>query len=495
MYEELYNELTRDERELLHNKRYDIANSSLSSKTEPLESAAGLDWLAIFEPYFKNNNKYLMINSTTAYYRSEDVDDYFPQNPEGPINHPFDIGSKEDQYRIIFVQTSTNTKIYEYAKLLVDSNISYIAVPYADRLLVQHQKHKIKTLKNENVIIILTNELNNKLLHETLAIFPSLFSISELQQNENIINCCRAVINKQSIKPYFQKMFDNLQNEKKEEFKREVKNMLTANKRSKITELDNNIERTRRNIRDYINSLDSAHERLQSLLNEKVGAEVALTDNPKTLDIVIDFLNNNKYIKNAYFKNYNIGYGYKNLLVLELEAPITLYETEPLLRYYESLQHDFGETGQEILKTIKEIFVNEEYQMYCTTIVYIDVESRKFDACPRTTGVEYSKFNKMPQPHLTFFNCWGDSDNNIKQALREDNLVDAIQLMLIAVQNINFTDITVFRRWINNIMGYSSLMSKKCVKDNSDNWYSLPELFGKLKETNQNTETISESEE
>lgn len=476
MYSNLYEGLNSTEQQIIHNKRREILDTSLSSKTETIETYYSLNWAAIYNDYLANHGKHIKMYSTNAYYTQSDIDDYYPNNMEASLNFPFDIQHSNNYYQIIFVQTSTGVKIYDYAKQLADLETSWEKVPYADRLLVQHQKHRIRVLKLTTRVIILTNELNNRLVQETLAMFPSLFNIEELQQDDNIKECCRAVINKQPIRPYFENIFNNIEKEKKQKFEKSIKDLLTAGKRTRLIELENNITRINNSIKDYIDSLDNYYERLQSQLNEKLGLESTLIENPESLQILLNFLYTNEYIKSAQFIDANIGSGYKELLLLELEAPITLYETEPLERIFNNLKHEFSSTGEMILESFKEIFLEEKYQLYCTTYVAMDIPQAKFNADSRYNTKQFSDYTRMTQPHLTFFNCWGDSEHNIRKALREDDILGAIQLMLIAIRNINFTDTTVLRGWINRIINSNALLNVRCIKDQEGNWYSLKEL-------------------
>lgn len=492
MYDELYASINPEERQHLKTNRLNVLSSSLSSKTEHIYHDA-LDWMAIYAPYFNRRNQYIKLTSSSYYYKSEDVDNYYPKNPDAEIHAPFNLSPREDYIHIHFVQTSTNAKIYEYADLLVEDEI-YTKLAFANTLLVQHQKHKIQVLARRNLVLVLTNEFNNRLLNETAAIIPSLFKLEDLLQNEKVMHCCRAVVNKQPIREFFIDEFEAIANAQKEAFKNNLKALLTMNKRKKLEEVTRDIENTRHRINDYEQSLDRMQENLQSYLNQKLGIECTLNGDTEGFESLSNLLTKNKFIKEATFRRVNVGGGTKDLLSLEIEAPITLYEIEPLERTYNNMIGSWSETGQAMLKAIKEVFTNDKYQLVCTTHVSMDPTIAEFQAGNSALGYNLTNYTRMPQPHLTFFNCWGDARSAIKQALRNDNIEDAIQLMLISVRNINFTDSAVLRGWLDRLCYENSLRYLECVVDTEGKWYSLTDIYNLVVEKENENEEVHQPE-
>lgn len=492
MYEELYDSLNYEERDFLHTNRRDFVTTSLSSRTDPINHDR-LDWMAIYAPYFNRIGKKVRLTSSSYYYKAEDITNYYPTNPNAEIRAPFNLNEYDEYIHIHFVQTTTNTKIYEYADLLVNDGI-FEKLAFANTLLVQHQKHKIQVLAKPKLIIILTNDFNNRLLNETAAIIPSLFRIEPLLQNENVMHCCRAVVNRQPIKEYFKDIFDAIENAQKEAFTNNLKALLTMNKQRRLADVTSSIQATESNITSYLNSLDSLYIRLQEYQAQKLGLECTLTDDTERYDELSNFLKNNKFIKNAVFRRINIGYGTKDLLELELEAPITLYETEPLERMINNTIENYGTAGRTMIEALKEVFTSEKYRLICTTFVVLDPSNAEFQSDSRSLHYNHTNYSKMPQPHLTFYNCWGDSRSGIKQALRGDDILGAIQTMLIAIQNINFTDSTVFRTWIDKLSYEEHLRYMKCVTDTEGKWYSLMDIYNLVVEKENENEEVHQPE-
>lgn len=477
----MYSNFTASEKNYIHTKRRNIVTTSLSSRTEPINTFNELDWMTIFEPYLSSQNKYIILNSMSAYYKEQDLTDYYPNNPEGRINGPFNQAPDNSRYKVLFVDTSTNAKIYTYADLLIaDERVAWVHLPYADRLLVQHQKHKIKVLKNENTILILTSLFNNRMLKEVTAILPKLFDIEELLQDEKVMNCCKAILDNKDIRPYFEEMFASVNDQEKEEFERLLKESLTITKQKRLRSLQDSVNRTQSEIQYAETSLEALYDKWHQLLSEKLGLESIMKEDPESFKNLSEFISKNPYIKKAYKMYNNIGSGSKDNLIFEFEAPITLYETEPLVRQYNNLKYQISNSKLRWLDVFMEIFSKEKYQLYCTTTVAIDASYPTFTAKSDYIGIDYTDFARMPQPHLTFYNCWGDQSYNIKTSLKEGGLLDALQLMLISIQNVNFTDTAVLHGWLNKIDDYTSLSSLKCIKDTEENWYSFRELYNKM---------------
>ena len=481
MYDNLYSEFSNTELQRMYSLRCNIAQIRLPALRDGTYiSANTFDWLGIFEPYMTKHNKHIYLHKIQKYYKTEDLENYYPFNQGRGLNEPFNI-TPNDDYGIIFVDTSTNAKIYEYAdKIAKDPNVAWQHLVHIDRLLLQHQKHKIRVLKSENLILVLSSDINDKLVAETLAIIPNLFDIAELKADTNIMNCCKAVIENKSIKPYLEELFKKLADAQNEKFKTVLMNSFTASKRSRLQALTNNIQSKRNDIKNYEDHICQYQEQIQNWLNEKLGIESTLNNNPEAFNNLINCLNTSPIVKSSTTKRYNIGYGTNDLLLFELEAPITLYETEPLERQYKNLECQISSTKKKYLKVLSEIFLKEEYQLYCTTWIGIDLTAPAFEAKYEYIGIDFSEYKKMPQPHLSFYNCWGDQSYNIKKALKENDILTALQLMFISIRNINFTDTAVLTRWLDKLAYNTTLTSSKCIKDSQDNWYSFDELYAKI---------------
>ena len=452
-------------------------------------------WVAIFAKYLEENDKTLKLGINKYYYKQDTLDAYFPTNPnERHIAQPFNNTAGNAYLEIQFVNTTTGTKIYNYATQLCNAGVGYIDRQSLAVALTQNKNHRVKVMHANNTVWVLSNNINEKLVEQTLTLFPYIFDIKQLQENTNVINCCKAVNNNQPTRPFFKDIFKSLEETRKMKKINAIRDSLNARVIQKIQSLERDISRIKDNIADHENSVERLYNQLEESLIEKLGLELK----PKLdTDAVVEILNymescphvvGFKTIKSS---NYDGNY---DMLRLELHTPITLYESEPLEKMLEYRLSDCDPWSDKakLYKAFKRIFIDEELTMYCQTFVKIDLAKCTMDASFSSTGVSVSGFNRLYQPHLSRFNCWGENKNNITKALSEGDLVAAINLMIIAAQNINFTDSAVFNNWTSELCNNSYLLRIKSLKSKADgNMWSIQDVI----DQNEREEAAENSEE
>lgn len=479
--EKLYEGFQPGELEYIQHKKNQNVITRIASRTESIVRQA-IDWTAIYTPFLQSINKKLIINSDYVYFSSAHLENHYPVKHDQGRAYPFDATAEPDEFKIRIIGTTTGVKVYEYAELLtapaIPEELRWTHLTNIDVLLVQNQTHKVKVYKNSNTIIVLTSQINNRFVKEVLATFPSLFSIIELQTNQNVTNCLRAVINNTSIRPYFDEMFNAIADEKTEKINKILKDSLTIGIRKRDDDLRHRIDQTKHTIQSYENDLERNYELLQQLYNEKLGIEEKLIENPESFKELKTFLKNYKFIKELHLKEFSLNWNTSEKLIIELEAPITLFEPEPLQRQIVNLSNRYNNTGKDCLDVLAEIFLKDEYTLYCTTFVGLDLADNSFSASSGSLRLNNANYHRMEQPHLAEYNCWGDQKTNIKRALMDNNLIDAIQLMGISIQNINFTDTAVLTRWIEHISNSNYFLKDcKCIKDKQNNWYTFMDII------------------
>ena len=214
----------------------------------------------------------------------------------------------------------------------------------------------------------------------------------------------------------------------------------------------------------------------------------------KQVTDILDFVKRNKYVQSLNVKQfYSYGGRYNNMLVLNIIAPITIYEPEPLDRYITAqLENHYSPQSYKgkIYRAFRRIFVEEELQMLCQTYVKLDLVNANIDAGTSSLNLSTYDYERMPQPHLTRFNCWGDNLNPIKEAIREGDICGAINDMVIAAQNINFTDSTVLNRFIELIAQESRIYElKTCLSKADGQLWSIKDVVEQLDREDNASET------
>jgi hypothetical protein len=442
-------------------------------------------WMVIFNEYLTDNNKQIYIAHAQYYYKSSEIDNAYPKIEDGDILSPFNKGVNFNAFGIYFISTSTGVKIYEYAKSLCDASSQFVDKQSLAVALTENKSHKVKILRYGNNVFILSNQINEEFMNKALALFPYLFDIEELKTNQKIIDICKTVAKEQPIKdllPDFLQKIEEMQNMKKFN---NIKQALGVKQQTLIRKAEKNIE----NIRYEIDQLEQRLTRYYRDLEEYQLKHSVYTTQPpidqKEFENIVNFLNKNKYITNYETRRQYSSYAGEHLdmPLLTIIAPITLYETEPLERYINAKLDLISPTSAlaYTLKAFKKIFIDEEYKMICQTHVLINMLDEEIEASNSYLNYSITDFERLPQPHLTRFNCFGDNKRQIKEAIRNNDFCGAVATIIVATQNINFTDATVLRVFTEQITEDSRYFKlKSCISEEDGELYSIQDIVNKI---------------
>lgn len=108
-----------------------------------------------------------------------------------------------------------------------------------------------------------------------------------------------------------------------------------------------------------------------------------------------------------------------------------------------------------IKSLLDDIFVTHMIKMHFVSGVQLNMETgdiRYLD--PNSTPD--TVVDGLPNPHHRHFNCFGDNVSQLRQAVRNKDYVSAILQAESAIAGINIADATVFRRFIENDLAYST---------------------------------------
>ena len=109
----------------------------------------------------------------------------------------------------------------------------------------------------------------------------------------------------------------------------------------------------------------------------------------------------------------------------------------------------------EIKSLLDDIFVTHKIKMHFVSGVQLNMETgdiRYLDPYSTPDTV----VDGLSNPHHKHFNCFGDNVSQLRQAVRNKDYVSAILQAESAIAGINIADATVFRRFIENDLTYST---------------------------------------
>lgn len=481
---QLYKEFNSEELEildeLLNNKyssRMHISNNYINNSTRR--------WLAIYADYLTKHDKRIILSSSRYYFKQDDLDSYYPTSASSTrIASPFSYTAAEAELQLHFIDTTTGKKIYEYASQLCKVGETYKNRQSLSVSLTQDKMHKVMLVQSGNTLFILSNNINEQLVEQTLALLPFAFEIKELMEDRNVIECCRAVTKNKSIKPFFTKIIKDIAEIRKQKQNGLLKKALNARTMKLIKDAENRIERNRQQIRNYEEYLEEEYEKLDRNLAEKLGLETKVNIDDEGIKDILDFVERNKYINNLSLVKRDPYSDEPNCILLKVIAPINIYEIEPLQRQInnrvpdETYLHDLRD---KIYKAFERIFIDEELTMLCETFVRLDLANGNVEARYNDVRKNTTDYERLMQPHLSFFNCWGDNSNGITTALRELDVTSAMNNIVIAAQNINFTDTTVLSRFIDAIVNSNYLYNlKTCLSKVDGKLWSISDIVEQM---------------
>lgn len=490
MDENIYKNMTTEEKDILNELLDDRIVSRVAVNNAVINNYR--PWMAIFSEYLSKVDKNIKAHANRYYYKQDHLDHYYPTNPNTDrICEPFSTSAPQSIYEFYYIDTSTGTKIYEYASALCKANVGFIDKQSLAVSLTKHKNHRVKIVQSNQTVWILSNDIDDEFVRNSLALFPFLFTIEELLKDQNVIDCCKAITKQEPIKQYFTNIFEKLteiRNQKKRDI---IKNALNAKTLSLIRKTEREINNLDETIRDYEQRLTAYYERKNVYLAQKLGLESQKQIDDTDVSDVLDFVSRNRYIQALSLIKNNSYSNEADVLQLNIHAPISIYESEPLERQINNRITPYNEHTKEakILKAFKRIFIDEELQMICQTFVKIDITSSTIDAGKEANRKCYTDFARIHQPHLTRYDCWGDNKTAILQALKDTDLIGAFNNILIAVQNINFTDSTVLTSWVEAIANSNHLYTlKSCLSKADGNLWSIEDIVQQIEREEANEE-------
>ena len=81
-----------------------------------------------------------------------------------------------------------------------------------------------------------------------------------------------------------------------------------------------------------------------------------------------------------------------------------------------------------------------------------------------TTGVPK---DAIPQPHLSYYNCYGGNKTHMTLAIKNNDIIGFIAQLIASCQNLNFGDTTVMNRFFKDLLSYG--VNSKCIINNETN--------------------------
>ena len=220
-------------------------------------------------------------------------------------------------------------------------------------------------------------------------------------------------------------------------------------------------------IHNYERDLTEYYKRLQEKQNTLFGLQYNIEKNLDNLANDLSYyLENSKTIKEFYIPTN------QSVLNVRIIAPVKYFDKEPLevMMNNEKWLGDFtDEERGDIKQVLTEIFINNRYELITQTTASLNIADYDISLNGPAIGFDINQkdpetgLKPLPHPHLMEFKCLGNNNALIIKALKNRDIITALEQVNAAAYNFNFTDGVVFNRFIHIIT--DRCKNSKCFKE------------------------------
>lgn len=263
---------------------------------------------------------------------------------------------------------------------------------------------------------------------------------------------------KEHLEPLLKRKEEEYQDKKRNEFYDKVKTALNDAQKERYESL----------VRELKNKIDDYEERLKNLyldLKEKQKDVIYLIHcgmNDKIKDFIEVLKNDKDSI--VYYKTLRSG----TEILLEIKTPLSFFEDED----WKLVKKGVLEKCEERYRGVVDAIFKRQVELMTDTAVLI--RTNNYDV--RFYEVEGYKYG-IPNPHIYYYNCWGDNASIITKHLTNQDYAEAYMQIKASLSGINLTDGPVITRFVEGLADFSSI---PCIRDFETNkTMTLEEASGK----------------
>jgi hypothetical protein len=305
--------------------------------------------------------------------------------------------------------------------------------------LQEHKNHKVRCYLSERTLLVVTSEYNadtdRKIVALLPVIFPEQFGKLPAPMNE-LLN----YLGKNDYTAWRAGMISWIDNF--DLIKQKFVELINNKTKNHIISLQRSLSSTRNDISNYLKTLGDLYGKETDFIKRLAIYEN--TPEEEGADFY-EYLKKHRFIKNFDIKNNN--------LYLDIITPLEFYDDTVLKAYYKSSKSIITEDNK-IAQLFDEVFLKGKYQIYTCTKVRIDLGNNIYTKWNPDDSLMFAiRCNAIPHPHIMEMGCWGNNGAPIVKALSQQEYIPAIEQIVAATKNINWTDTTVVGRFISMLKG------------------------------------------
>ena len=348
--------------------------------------------------------------------------------------------------------------------------------------LQRSSQHKIRVLKIDNRIEVLTNVYNWELYYKLIALLPKFFPERFPNYSNHFKNMGKALRenNREAFITAWQ-LWDQENPLAAQRNLRNVQRLLNTSRTRELNNLQESLSSVERTIDNYMNEIANQYRNRDTCLQRITALQLQELDNA-AVEELLDYLE-----RNTNLDDYHV-LGDQGVLRLNVETPIQ-YIDETVLKdiFLSSPQHIREDPFRQLLQ---DTFIKGEYEIW--TKASIDLRTIEKQVVANTS---YNFPDRYKQPHLGGYNCWGNNKQYIIAALATGNLLTAIEQIVAACKNLNLLDAAVMNRFEGNIKHYPGNAAKSIKRLSDGTWISFEKYCQERKENHDTSADNERTEE
>lgn len=307
--------------------------------------------------------------------------------------------------------------------------------------------------KETDLFIFLTSKLDEEITRKTLATIMYHMKFDPRPEYEAM---CNALIT--SNRDEFHKLLHQvysplLKHMKDAEFKQNVEKTIRDIDRDRVERFDERIKDQREAIEETEHALRRRYEVLQNLRGQQLLAASMGTQGLEDFEQLLYSVKD----KITYLSSFN--------------SRVTFFVVQPLLywdeEHYKMVRkgHDYKDSPKWRKQLLDDIFLNRTYTLNFHQ-GFRFYNNERVEHSYVGNAIDTDEMKGFPNPHLHYFDCWGDNKPIIEKALREGDIMKAYLQATATIAGMNLADGVVWNRFVTNALDTRGWLEIDCLTNN-----------------------------
>lgn len=234
--------------------------------------------------------------------------------------------------------------------------------------------------------------------------------------------------------------------------------------RVEISRAEEEINDILRRIQNYRDQIAEYNKRKRDLDIRILGLSVKAAENEGKSEIMEYFLRNKNVVLYEVGDDW-ISFGAKNYcLIYEQDAAKSAINNPNSFFYkIDGRTHEHVIPAEDMKLLMTEIFLNQKLRLRFCAAYKFSMSGNAYGLRNFTYSYEFSECT--PNPHIDRFECIGDYQTLMEEALRENDFIMAVEQAIASCGSLNFNDYTVMKEFCRRIYGISeSDVCMQCIE-------------------------------